>query len=121
MATVIWVAIGGAVGSLARYGLSGMVNHRAYPWGTVAVNVAGCLLLGFLLGTWGFQADTPARVGLTVGVLGGFTTFSTFALDTLYLWERGEASLAAVSLFASVVAGLGAGILGLVLGRSLSS
>lgn len=121
MVTVVWVAVGGAVGSLARYGLSGMVNSRAHPWGTVAVNVAGCLILGFLLGTWGFQADNPTRVGLAVGLIGGFTTFSTFALDAIYLWERGEGAVAAVSVLVSVAAGLGAGIIGLVAGRSISS
>lgn len=121
MATVIWVALGGAMGSLARYGLSGVVNDRAYPWGTVTVNVVGCLVLGLLLGTWGFEANTPARLGLAVGLLGGFTTFSTFALDAIYLWEQGEGTLATVTVLVSLVAGLGAAALGLIVGRAVSS
>lgn len=57
MSTVIWVAVGGALGSLARYGLAGIVNSRAHPWGTVTVNIVGSLVLGILIGIRGQHPD----------------------------------------------------------------
>ena len=120
MLTVIWVAVGGAVGSLARYGLAGAINFRGHPWGTVIVNILGSLVLGLLVGLWGFHADTPARVGIAVGLLGGFTTFSTFAIDAIYVWESGDGTTAVISVLASVVLGLAAAFAGVVAGRAWS-
>jgi len=119
MTTAIWVAVGGAIGSLARYGLAGAVNFRAHPWGTVTVNVIGSLILGVLIGLWGFHVDNSLRVGLAVGLLGGFTTFSSFALDTLYLWEQGDGTLALFTVLATVVFGLGAAVGGVMIGRAI--
>jgi len=119
MSTAIWVALGGAVGSLARYGLAGAINFRSHPWGTVAVNVLGSLVLGLLIGLWGFSVEGPRQVGLAVGLLGGFTTFSSFALDTIYLWENGDVFAAIASVAVSVIVGLAAAIAGLLLGRAL--
>lgn len=120
MSTVIWVALGGAVGSLARYGLAGAINYRGHPWGTVAVNIIGSFALGLLIGLWGFHADGPRNVGLAVGLLGGFTTFSSLALDTIFLWENGDAVVAILSVVLSMIAGIAAAVVGLLLGRSLA-
>jgi len=120
MSTAIWVALGGAVGSLARYGLAGVINYRGHPWGTVAVNILGSFVLGLLVGVWGFHAAGPRHVGLAVGLLGGFTTFSSFALDTIYLWENGEVATAMASVAVSLIVGLAAAFGGLLLGRSFA-
>jgi CrcB protein len=120
MITAVWVALGGAVGSLARYGLAGALNDRAHPLGTVAVNIAGSFAVGILAGYWGFHVDSPMRIGLTVGVLGGFTTFSTFAVDAIYIWEKGEINLAIASVLGSVILGIAAAAAGIIVGRSLS-
>jgi CrcB protein len=111
--------VGGAVGSLARYGLAGAINFRAHPWGTVTVNLIGSLVLGILIGLWGFHVYDSHRIGLAVGLLGGFTTFSSFAIDTIYLWERGDVTLAVETVAATPVFGMAAAIGGIAIGRSL--
>lgn len=121
MSTVVWVALGGAAGSAARYGLAGAVNYRSHPWGTVAVNVLGALLLGLLVGAWGFRADSDIRVGVAVGLLGGFTTFSTFAVDVIYLWEHGRAIEAVSSIAVTLIVGVGAAVTGIAIARSLTA
>lgn len=120
MSTVLWVAFGGAIGSAARYGLAGAVNYRAHPWGTVAVNVIGAFVLGLLVGAWGFHADTDARIGIAIGLLGGFTTFSTFAVDLIHLWEHGHQGTALASVAVTLIVGVGAAIGGVALGRSVT-
>lgn len=119
MSTAVWVALGGAAGSLARYGLAGAINYRGHPWGTVAVNIIGSFLLGVLVGFWGFNVEGPRHIGLAVGLLGGFTTFSTFAMDTVFLWENGNIVGAVTSVVISVIAGVAAAVAGLLLGRTL--
>jgi CrcB protein len=121
MATALWIAAGGAVGTLARFGLSGLINDYSHPWGTVTVNVVGSLALGILAGLWGVGHVGDQQLALTVGLLGGFTTFSTFALDTLRLWEEGQGALALVNVVVSVVFGLAAAIGGLAIGRAVAS
>ena len=120
MVTAIWLAVGGAVGSLARYGLAGVVNARAHPLGTVTVNVVGSFAIGLLVGYWGFHVDSPFRIAISIGLLGGFTTFSTFAIDAIYLWEKGETNIAVASVIVSVLVGLGAAVVGLVIGRAVA-
>lgn len=120
MSTVIWVAIGGAIGSAARYGLAGAVNFRSHPWGTVTVNVLGSLILGILVGVWGFRADSDLRIGMAVGLLGGFTTFSTFAIDAIHLWEHGHEHVAVASVLVTLLAGILAAVVGVFAGRALS-
>ena len=119
MSTAIWVALGGAVGSLARYGLAGAINYRGHPWGTVAVNIAASFVLGLFIGVWDFHVEGPRHVGLAVGLLGGFTTFSSFALDTIFLWEHGDVIAAVMSVAVSVIAGIAAATEGVLLGRAL--
>lgn len=118
MVTVVWVALGGAVGSAARYLLSGGINDRFHPWGTVFVNIAGSFVLGYFIGKWGWEASAPQRIGVTAGLLGGFTTFSTFSLDVVKLWEDGSGLLGLVVVVVSVVVGLAAAVSGLILGRT---
>jgi CrcB protein len=105
---ILAVAFGGALGSVARYlvGIgSGKLLGMAFPWGTLIINVTGSFLIGFFAGLFAAKWDMPqvARVFLTVGVCGGFTTFSTFSLDAWYLIERGEAGVAAAYMAVSVV------------------
>lgn len=120
MVTALWIAAGGAVGTLARYGLAGMINQSSHPWGTVTVNLVGSLGLGLLVGIWEGGPPADHQLAITIGVLGGFTTFSTFALDTIGLWERGAGGIALLSVTVSVVGGLAAAVAGLALGRMMS-
>jgi fluoride exporter len=111
---VLLVALGGMIGSVSRYTLGGLVLHHTIhsriPMGTVVVNVVGCLVAGVLAGLVErhglFTED--ARLFLFTGLLGGFTTFSAFGVDTLSLVRRGDAGMAAVYVLASVVLGLAA-------------
>lgn len=119
MKGILIVALGGAIGSVARYKLSGYVLHHTIDWrfpaGTFVVNVAGCLVAGILAGLAEkhhvLSADT--RLLLFTGVLGGFTTFSAFGLETMFLLKRGEVLVAGANVVLSVVAGLAALWLGL--------
>jgi CrcB protein len=127
MKGLLLVMVGGGVGAGLRYGV-GMLSSRifgmGFPWGTVLCNVGGSLAMGVLIGAMaqGLIGDSgraqDARLLLAVGLLGGFTTFSSFSLDALTLWQRGEAALAAAYVLGSVAAGLGGFVLGLKLMRS---
>lgn len=112
MKGILLVALGGALGSVARYKMSGWVLHHTIDWkfpaGTFAVNVIGCLVAGLLAGfaerQGVFSAD--ARLLLFTGLLGGFTTFSAFGLETMFLLRRGEVMVAGSNIILSVIAGL---------------
>jgi CrcB protein len=112
MKAVALVALGGAVGSVARYKLSGWLLHHTVTWrfpiGTFAVNVLGCMVAGVLAALIAkqdfFSADV--RVMLFAGLLGGFTTFSAFGLETVLLLKRGEIAVAICNVALSVLAGL---------------
>ena len=120
MKQVLLVGVGGFLGSIARYKLGGIVLHYSaaerFPLSTFAVNVLGCLIAGLLAGCvqhYGmFSADT--RLFLFTGLLGGFTTFSAFGLESVLLIRRGELSVAASYIALSVVVGMFAFWLGLV-------
>ena len=120
LAGIALVGLGGAAGSIARYLLGGWVTaaaaSQAFPFGTFFVNLAGCLAVGLLAGLVerhpGWLAP-DLRLLLFVGVLGGFTTFSAFGLDTLQLLRRGEWLLATGYVGGSVLLGLAAVWLGL--------
>ncbi len=118
MMSVLWVALGGALGAVARYGV-GLGAARwlglGLPWGTLIVNVIGGLAMGYLAARIGPE-HTALRLGLGVGVLGGFTTFSAFSLETVRLMEH-QPALAATYALGSVVLCVGACWAGLVLGR----
>jgi fluoride exporter len=113
MGAWIAVAIGGALGSLARHGVNHVVQTRwltlRFPAGTVAVNLAGCLVIGLLAGLIASNRLTLGlywREFIFVGVLGGFTTFSTFGLDTLTLTHSHSGSYAFLNVALQVIGGL---------------
>lgn len=126
MIKLLIVAAGGALGSLARYGLSTWIHSRtqgSFPYGTLAVNVLGCLAIGvFLHVIQDRQALGPnARLFLTLGILGGFTTFSSFGYETVQLAAGGQWGAAAGNILGNVVLGIGAVWLGWVGARALAS
>jgi CrcB protein len=124
MPVVLAVALGGAAGSVARYGLDRLIERRSFavfPWSTFTINATGCLLIGFVIATLVDRHHAPAwlRVGLVMGVLGGYTTFSTFAQETLDLIEEGRLEMGALYAFASLTVGVLAVLTGMRLGRML--
>jgi CrcB protein len=119
------VGLGGFVGSALRFLATGWVHRFAgsrFPWGTLGVNVVGCLLLGLLAGLAEMrQVLGPGeRVFLMIGVLGGFTTFSTFAWETVMLAQGGQGPRALANVAAHVVLGLAAAAAGYVGARYLA-
>lgn len=121
MTVLVWLAAGllGGVGALARFRLDALVQLRAageFPFGTLAVNVAGSLCLGVLTGL-GVGGDALLVVG--TGLLGSFTTFSTWMLETERLGEEGEGRLALVNLAVPLGAGLAAALVGWSIGAVL--
>lgn len=113
------VAIGGALGSVARYEFARQLTARfgaSFPWAILSINVLGSFAMGVLVALFALvPLPQSLRVGLTTGVLGGFTTFSTFSLDVATLMERGQTILAAVYVIASV----GLGVAGLFAGKAV--
>ena len=124
MQQIALVAVFGAVGSVARH-LVGLGAKRwlgaGYPWGTLAVNVVGAFVLGVLLTVGAGEGLIPKRlqVPLATGLLGAFTTFSTFATDTVRLAEAGRWLAASGNLAANLILGLLAAVLGMAAGRAL--
>ncbi len=110
MTKIIILATGGAIGTLLRYSVSGL-THRAvsgiFPWGTLAVNLTGSFLIGLLWGIFEVQnISSNMRTFLFIGILGGFTTFSTFALESLNLMRDNEIKLALSNVLLSNVLGI---------------
>lgn len=124
MLAYVAAALGGALGALARWGVAGALprDPGGWPWATLLVNVTGCLVLGLLLGL--VFARSPAhpwlRPFLGTGVLGGFTTYSAFAVETVQLADAGRPGLAAGYVAASVLGGVAASALGTLAGRALA-
>lgn len=124
MNKIMAVAVGGALGSVLRYGLSNWVHSfvgRGFPYGTLAVNVLGCLAMGilFVLFVERSSESTLWRAGLIIGLLGGFTTFSAFSIETFSLLEQGAMAKAIGYVAASLMLCLGATWLGVLLARQL--
>ncbi|WP_340264283.1 fluoride efflux transporter CrcB [Sphingobium mellinum] len=127
MNNILLVMSGGAVGALARYQLGRFAGHMLpganWPWGTFAANLLGGFAMGLLAGWLArFHASSgePFRLLLAVGVLGGFTTFSSFSLETILMMERGQFGLAAAYAALSVVGALAALAGGLAVMRSVA-
>jgi CrcB protein len=117
--TALYVAVAGALGVLARFGIGRLtLHHEGLLWSTVAINVVGSFLLGLLVAEHWFERDV--REALGVGFLGGFTTFSTFSVQAVLELDAGEPGRALVYVLASVVGGLVAATAGYGLGRWLA-
>jgi CrcB protein len=116
--TLLYIAIGGAAGSLARYGLSGWVHERAgfgFPWGTFVVNVLGSFVLGFTLRYLeAVRLPPDMRALVAIGILGAFTTFSTFSYETVALLEDGAWMRAALYAFGSLILAIAAAYIGIL-------
>lgn len=124
MRQVLAIAAGGAVGSLLRFWMSSWVHSfagRSFPYGTLAVNVLGCLIMGFLFVLFIERlSDNPAlRAGILIGVIGGFTTFSSFSIETFNLIEQGAWAKAVANMSGSLVLCVGATWIGVMLGRQV--
>lgn len=122
MKLVGWIAAGGAVGAVARYFVMIMAARlwgAAFPWGTLTVNVVGSFILGVLVELFALAWSAPegVRAFLVIGVLGAFTTFSTFSLDVVTLYERGAMVAAASYVIGSLVLSVAALFAGLALAR----
>jgi CrcB protein len=116
----VWVGLGGAVGSVIRYSIGLLPSKSPFPWATLAINISGSFILGLFV-TWALgRLPISVITPISVGVLGGFTTFSTFAWEGLFLSRTGRSELAVGYLVLSVVGGLAAAWLGYHLGGALS-
>ncbi len=125
MVKLLFIALGGALGSLARYGASGLAQQKyngVFPVGTLTVNLVGSFLIGLL---WGLAENSTlnpnVRTFLFVGILGGFTTFSTFSLETLNLLRDGEFKLALVNVLLNNLVGIVLAFVGLMLAKNINT
>jgi len=124
MQKTIFIAVAGLIGTLLRYWVSGVVARRfgeTFPWGTMAVNLIGCFVTGavFYLSEERFLINPTVRTVILIGLLGGFTTFSSYGLQTFTLLRDGEFGLATVNVAASNVVGLLMVWAGYVLSKAL--
>ena len=109
---VVLIGLAGAAGALARYGIGAAAGPRAFPWATLAINVLGSFLLGLLLHRGPLRLSDDVRLALGVGLLGAFTTFSTFTNETLALARDGRLGSAVLYVSVSIVGGLAAAAIG---------
>jgi len=119
------VFLGGGIGAMMRHGVNvaaARLLGTNFPFGTLAVNVTGSLIMGLLAAYFGFRSGASQhwRLFLTTGILGGYTTFSTFSLDVAVLYERGEFGLAFLYVLVSVLVSIAALFGGLILIRNFS-
>ncbi len=122
MAVALGVAFGGAVGALSRFGLDALIERRSeslFPWSTLVINVSGCLAVGFIIAALVDRHRAPQwlRMGLVIGFCGGYTTFSTFAQETLDLVEARDVATAVASVAANVLVGVVAVFVGVKNGQ----
>ena len=118
MAAYLLIFLGAGIGGSLRHGVNLTCARYCgleFPWGTLVVNIAGSMVMGLAAGYFAFKAGESwsqhARLFLTTGVLGGFTTFSAFSLDAVLLWERGAVAMAALYTLGSVLGAI-AGLMG---------
>lgn len=126
MITIAAIAAGGAIGAVMRHFFNAGIiaaTGVTFPLGILVINVLGSFLMGFMTGVFAHVYEPPQamKLFLSVGVLGGFTTFSAFSLDTVLLWERGEIVQSLVYVLCSVLFSIAALVAGLYLVRVLST
>jgi CrcB protein len=124
MYQLLAIGLGGALGSMARFGISTWVYGalgRNFPYGTFVVNVLGCLMMGvlFVLFTERFSDSLILRAGVLIGVLGGFTTFSSFSIETFNLIDQGELAKASLYVAGSFLVSISSTWLGVLIGRKV--
>jgi CrcB protein len=124
MPVIVGVALGGALGASARYSLDRFIEERSeslFPWATFVINITGCLLIGILTVQLVDRHHIPAwiRVGVVVGVIGGYTTFSTFSQESFSLFESRDIGVALAYIAGSVIVGILAVYAGTLLGRAV--
>ncbi len=121
MSHVLAVAVGGALGSVLRYLISRIPLLSSFPWTTLLVNLVGSLLLGLFMAVAGERTtlSKESQAFISIGLLGGFTTFSTFSHQTLSLWQAERFALAGWNVVLNVTLGLLAAWVGWRLGRAL--
>ena len=124
MTNYILVFVGGGLGATARYWLQGFVYAKSgtsFPFGTLAVNVLGCFVIGLIMSSMEerFLVQPSIRVFITIGILGGFTTFSAFSFETISLFRDGEALFALINALGSLLLCLSGTWAGLQLGKLL--
>ena len=124
MPVTLAVAFAGALGALARYGVDRLIERRIggfFPWSTFAINVSGCFVVGMVVASLVDRHHLPAalRIGAVMGFLGAYTTFSTFAQETLDLTKGGHAWVAFANVVSSVTLGVAAVLAGTTVGRWL--
>ena len=122
MRYLLFLAIAGALGTLCRYGLGGLAQRIVgtdFPWGTLFINILGCLIIGFVMQVALNSNVIPAasRIMVTIGFLGAFTTFSTFSYETVKFLEDGAWVSATLNIASNVGLGLIATFLGMLLGK----
>jgi CrcB protein len=116
----LWVGLGGAIGSMARYAIGLGVDQSHFPWATLGINLSGAFVLGLFLTLALGHLSVAVMTPIAVGVLGGFTTFSTFAWEAFTVGRNGRPVTAAVYVTVSVIGGVLLAWGGHALGRALS-
>jgi CrcB protein len=123
MYTLIYIALGGAAGAILRYSVSGYTYkyfNGFFPWGTLAVNLLGCFAIGFLWNVFENSTSSPnTRAFIFIGILGAFTTFSTFGLESFNLLREGEIKYALLNILVSNIAGLALVFIGYIASKYL--
>jgi CrcB protein len=124
MNMILAIASGGAIGAVLRHFFGVLALHLGgshFPWGTLGVNIIGSFLMGVLVALFALHWNPPQeiRAFLTVGMLGAFTTFSTFSLDVMTLWERGDVMTTAAYITASVTLSIAALFTGMMIMRQV--
>jgi fluoride exporter len=103
---ILFVAAGGAIGSVIRYAVSLLIQNKNFPYATLAVNIIGCFFIGLILGHFSKENDLQWRLLLATGICGGFTTFSAFSAETLLLIEQQRFFPALIYISVSIVLGV---------------
>ena len=119
---ILAVALGGAMGALGRFGINRLVDvlfKNPFPLGTLVANVIGCFLIGVLIGSGKGETNEVAKMGLGIGFLGAFTTFSTFGAETIQHANDGQWALAVGNVSTNLIFGFAAVLLGIATGKKL--